>query len=104
MTYGGTFRYYTKIQARYGVDFSFVDTSSEEEVRRAFRPNTKLLHLETPTNPTMRLADIARLSEIAHEKGAIVLVDNTFCSPYLQKPISLGADIVMHSTTKFLNG
>ena len=104
MTYGGTFRYYTKIQARYGVEFSFVDTSDEDAVQAAFRPNTKLLHLESPTNPTMRLCDIARLSAFAHERGAIVVVDNTFCSPYLQKPLALGADIVMHSTTKFLNG
>jgi cystathionine beta-lyase/cystathionine gamma-synthase len=104
MTYGGTFRYYTKIQARYGVEFSFVDTSDEAAVHAAFRPNTKLLHLESPTNPTMRLCDIARLSAFAHERGALVVVDNTFCSPYLQKPLALGADIVMHSTTKFLNG
>jgi cystathionine gamma-lyase/cystathionine beta-lyase/cystathionine gamma-lyase/homocysteine desulfhydrase len=104
MTYGGTYRYYTKIQARYGVEFTFVDTASDEEVRRAFRPNTKMLHLESPTNPTLRLCDIAKLSEFAHEKGAIVVVDNTFCSPYLQRPLDLGADIVMHSTTKFLNG
>jgi cystathionine gamma-lyase/cystathionine beta-lyase/cystathionine gamma-lyase/homocysteine desulfhydrase len=104
MTYGGTYRYYTKIQARYGVDFSFVDTSREDEVRRAFRDNTRLLHLESPTNPTMALCDIARLSAMAHERGALVVVDNTFASPYLQRPLSLGADIVVHSTTKFLNG
>ncbi|MGH9369758.1 MAG: trans-sulfuration enzyme family protein [Thermoanaerobaculia bacterium] len=104
MTYGGTFRYYTKIQARYGVEFSFVDTSDEQEVCRAFRPNTRMLHLESPTNPTMRLCDIARLSALAHERDILVVVDNTFCSPYLQKPLSLGADIAMHSTTKFLNG
>jgi cystathionine gamma-lyase/cystathionine beta-lyase/cystathionine gamma-lyase/homocysteine desulfhydrase len=104
MTYGGTFRYYTQIQARYGVEFSFVDTSDEGAVHAAFRPNTKMLHLESPTNPTMRLCDIARLSAFAHERDAIVVVDNTFCSPYLQKPLALGADIVMHSTTKFLNG
>ena len=104
MTYGGTYRYYTKILARYGVEFTFVDTANGEEVRRAFRPNTKMLHLESPTNPTLRLCDIAKLSEFAHEKGAIVVVDNTFCSPYLQRPLELGADIVMHSTTKFLNG
>ncbi len=104
MTYGGTYRYYTKIQANYGVEFSFVDTTDADEVRRAFRPNTRLLHLETPTNPTMNICDIALLSQIAHEKGAIVVVDNTFASPYLQKPLSFGADIVYHSTTKFLNG
>ena len=104
MTYGGTYRYYTKIQARYGVEFSFVDTADPDEVRRAFRPNTKLLHLETPTNPTMNLCDIALMSQIGHEGGAIVVVDNTFASPYLQQPLALGADIVYHSTTKFLNG
>ena len=104
MTYGGTFRYFTKILGRYGVEFTFVDTSNEEGVRRAFRPTTKMLHLESPTNPTLRLCDIARLSALAHESGAFVVVDNTFCSPYLQRPLSLGADIVMHSTTKFLNG
>ena len=104
MTYGGTYRYYTQIQARYGVDFSFVDTANPDEVCRAFRPNTKLLHLESPTNPTMILCDIRRLAEMAHERGAIVVVDNTFASPYLQRPLELGADIVYHSTTKFLNG
>ncbi|HYK43447.1 MAG TPA: PLP-dependent transferase, partial [Thermoanaerobaculia bacterium] len=83
---------------------TFVDTAKPDEVRAAFRPNTKLLHLESPTNPTMRLCDIALLSQMAHERGAIVVVDNTFASPYLQRPLSLGADIVYHSTTKFLNG
>jgi cystathionine beta-lyase/cystathionine gamma-synthase len=104
MTYGGTFRYFTQILARYGVEFSFVDTSDESAVRASFRSNTRMLHLESPTNPTMRLCDIARLASLGHERGAIVVVDNTFCSPYLQKPLELGADIVMHSTTKFLNG
>ena len=104
MTYGGTYRYYTKILANYGVEFSFVDTTRPEEVERAIRPETKMLHLESPTNPTMQLADIAALSELAHRNGAVVVVDNTFASPYLQKPLSLGADIVMHSTTKFLGG
>ncbi len=104
MTYGGTYRYYTKILARYGVEFSFVDTARPEEVERAMRPETRLLHLESPTNPTMQLADIGLLSEIAHRTGAVVVVDNTFASPYLQQPLLLGADIVMHSTTKFLGG
>ena len=104
MTYGGTYRYYTKILANYGVEFSFVDTARPEEVERAIRPETKMLHLESPTNPTMQIADIAALSELAHRNGAVVVVDNTFASPYLQKPLSLGADIVMHSTTKFLGG
>src|SRR5262249_11601814 len=104
MTYGGTHRYYTKIQARSAVEFSFMDTSDPEAVRKAFRPSTKLLHLESPTNPLMGICDIALLSEIAHERGALVVVDNTFASPYLQKPLALGADISVHSTTKFLNG
>jgi cystathionine gamma-lyase/cystathionine beta-lyase/cystathionine gamma-lyase/homocysteine desulfhydrase len=104
MTYGGTYRYYAKILARYGVEFSFVDTDREEIVRKAFRKETRLLHLETPTNPTMRLADIGALSQLAHERGALVVVDNTFCSPYLQQPLKLDADFVVHSTTKFLNG
>jgi cystathionine gamma-lyase/cystathionine beta-lyase/cystathionine gamma-lyase/homocysteine desulfhydrase len=104
MTYGGTYRYYAKILARYGVEFSFVDTDNEETVRHAFRKETRLLHLETPTNPTMRLADIPALSRIAHERGALVVVDNTFCSPYLQQPLKLDADFVVHSATKFLNG
>jgi cystathionine beta-lyase/cystathionine gamma-synthase len=104
MTYGGTYRYYTKILANYGVSFSFVDTSRPDDVKKAIRPETKMLHLETPTNPTMQLCDIAKLSELAHRNGAVVVVDNTFASPYLQKPLALGADIVMHSTTKFLGG
>jgi cystathionine beta-lyase/cystathionine gamma-synthase len=104
LTYGGTYRYYTKIQARYGVEFTFVDTAKEADVREAMRPNTKLLHLETPTNPMMTLCDIPLLSKIAHDRGALVVVDNTFASPYLQKPLALGADFVVHSTTKFLNG
>jgi cystathionine gamma-lyase/cystathionine beta-lyase/cystathionine gamma-lyase/homocysteine desulfhydrase len=104
MTYGGTYRYYTKILANYGVTFSFVDTSRPEDVERAMRPETRMLHLESPTNPTMQLCDITALSDLAHRNGAVVVVDNTFASPYLQKPLALGADIVMHSTTKFLGG
>ncbi|HSE63345.1 MAG TPA: PLP-dependent aspartate aminotransferase family protein [Thermoanaerobaculia bacterium] len=104
LTYGGTYRYYTKIQARYGVEFTFVDTAKEADVREAFKSNTRLLHLETPTNPMMTLCDIPLLSKIAHDRGALVVVDNTFASPYLQKPLALGADFVVHSTTKFLNG
>src|ERR1700751_3140973 len=94
MTYGGTYRYYTKILARYGVAFSFVDTSDCEAVRKAFRPETRLLHLETPTNPTMQICDISALSQLAHGSGAMVVVDNTFASPYFQRPLALGADIV----------
>jgi len=104
LTYGGTYRYFTKIQARYGVEFTFVDTADAEAVRCAMRATTKLLHLETPTNPMMTLCDIPLLSQIAHERGALVVVDNTFASPYLQRPLELGADFAVHSTTKFLNG
>jgi cystathionine beta-lyase/cystathionine gamma-synthase len=104
LTYGGTYRYYTKIQALNGVEFDFVDTADAEAVKAAMRPNTKLLHLETPTNPMMTLCDIPLLSKIAHERGALVVVDNTFASPYLQRPLDLGADFSVHSTTKFLNG
>jgi cystathionine gamma-lyase/cystathionine beta-lyase/cystathionine gamma-lyase/homocysteine desulfhydrase len=104
LTYGGTYRYFTKIQARYGVEFTFVDTADAEAVRGAMRANTTLLHLETPTNPMMTLCDIPLLSQIAHERGALVVVDNTFASPYLQRPLELGADFAVHSTTKFLNG
>ncbi len=104
LTYGGTYRYFTRIQSRYGVEFTFVDTADEEAVRCAMRANTKLLHLETPTNPMMTLCDIPLLSRIAHERGALVVVDNTFASPYLQRPLALGADFAVHSTTKFLNG
>ncbi|HVR39342.1 MAG TPA: aminotransferase class I/II-fold pyridoxal phosphate-dependent enzyme, partial [Thermoanaerobaculia bacterium] len=81
-----------------------VDTSNVDAVRRAMRPETRIVFLETPTNPMMTITDIAACSEVAHARGALVDVDNTFCSPYLQRPIELGADIVVHSTTKFLNG
>src|SRR5439155_1443890 len=83
---------------------TYVDTSRVDSVRAAMRPNTKIVYLETPTNPMMTLTDIPACSEVAHKAGALVVVDNTFCSPYLQRPIELGADIVVHSTTKFLNG
>src|SRR5439155_16263261 len=83
---------------------TYVDTSRVDSVRAAMRPNTKIVYLETPTNPMMTLTDIPACSEVAHKAGALVVVDNTFCSPYMQRPIELGADIVLHSTTKFLNG
>ncbi|MFO7999361.1 MAG: PLP-dependent aspartate aminotransferase family protein [Bacteroidales bacterium] len=89
---------------KYKVESSFVNTSNLSEVEAAFRPNTKLLFLETPANPTMDISDIAACAEIAHRNGALLAVDNTFCSPYLQKPLDLGADIVVHSMTKFING
>lgn len=102
--YGGTTRLFTQIISRYGVEFSFVDTRDAENVRRALRPSTKLVHIETPTNPIMALTDIKAVADVAHEHGVPVSADNTFMSPYLQRPLELGADIVMHSTTKFLNG
>ncbi|MGA7887142.1 MAG: PLP-dependent aspartate aminotransferase family protein [Acidobacteriaceae bacterium] len=102
--YGGTTRLFTQVIVRHGIEFSFVDTSEAENVRRAIRPNTKLVHIETPTNPLMILTDIRAVGEICHQHGIPMSVDNTFMSPYFQRPIEFGADVVMHSTTKFLNG
>lgn len=90
--------------SRFGVESTFVDTSDLEAVRSAMRPNTNIVFVETPANPTVSLTDIAAVAEIAHERGALVLVDNTFASPMLQRPLELGADIIMHSMTKFING
>ena len=101
--YGGTFRLFDKILARYGLTFSWVDLADLNAVKAAFKPETKLLWLESPTNPMMRLADIATLADIAPD-GVLVAVDNTFASPAIQQPLVLGADIVMHSTTKYLGG
>jgi len=103
-TYGGTFRLFDKVLTRYKLEFSYVDTSRPELVEQAMRPNTKMLFVETPTNPVLRLTDIARTAEIAHARGARLVVDNTFASPAVQRPIAFGADIVTHSTTKYLNG
>jgi cystathionine beta-lyase/cystathionine gamma-synthase len=103
-TYGGTFRLFDKVLTRYGLEFSYVDTSQPDLVERAMRPNTKMLFVETPTNPVLRLTDIARTAAIAGARGARLVVDNTFASPVVQQPIALGADIVTHSTTKYLNG
>ncbi|MDQ1410937.1 MAG: cysteine-S-conjugate beta-lyase [Acidobacteriaceae bacterium] len=102
--YGGVFRLSTQLLVHFGLEFSFVDTSSSEAVLSAFRPNTKMLYIETPTNPTMRIADIAALAKLASQRDITVVVDNTFLSPYLQRPIELGAHIVVHSMTKYLNG
>ncbi|MGB9144507.1 MAG: PLP-dependent aspartate aminotransferase family protein [Acidobacteriaceae bacterium] len=102
--YGGTTRLFSQVIVRHGIEFSYVDTSDPENVRRAIRPNTKLAHIETPTNPLMILTDIRTVGDICRAHGIPMSVDNTFMSPYLQRPIELGADIVMHSTTKFLNG
>jgi cystathionine beta-lyase/cystathionine gamma-synthase len=102
--YGGTPRLFNQVVARYGIEFSYVDTSDLEALRRAIRPSTKLVHIETPTNPLMTLTDIRAVANICHEHDVELSVDNTFMSPYFQRPIELGADLVMHSTTKFLNG
>ncbi len=102
--YGGSYRLFSQVLQKFGLQFSYVDTSNVDAVRGAMQPNTKIVFLETPTNPMMTLTDIAACAEVAHARGALVVVDNTFCSPYLQRPIELGADIVVHSTTKFLNG
>jgi cystathionine beta-lyase/cystathionine gamma-synthase len=102
--YGGTFRLFDKIVRHYGVDFTYVNTSNLRDVENAVKPNTKMVFIETPTNPIMSITDIGAVSSIAHAKKAKVVVDNTFMSPYFQRPIELGADIVVHSTTKYLNG
>ena len=103
-TYGGTFRLFERVRRKFGLDFTYVDTSKPELVGPAIKPNTKYLFIETPTNPMLHITDIAAVSEIAHAKNVRVIVDNTFASPYLQRPLTMGADIVLHSTTKFLNG
>ena len=102
--YGGTFRFFTQIMDRYQIDCSWVDTTDLEAVRAALTPRTRLVYVETPTNPTIEVSDIAGAAEIAHAADARLVVDNTFMSPYFQRPLELGADIVVHSTTKFLNG
>jgi cystathionine beta-lyase/cystathionine gamma-synthase len=103
-TYGGTFRLFDKVMTRYGLRFSFVDTSDLPAVRSAFTDRTKIVFVETPTNPVLRLTDIASVAAMAHELDASLVVDNTFASPCLQRPLELGADLVVHSTTKYLNG
>jgi len=102
--YGGTQRLFNLVVRNYSIAIEYVDTGDLKAVEAAIKPNTKLIHIETPTNPIMSLTDIAAVSEIAHAHGVEVSVDNTFMSPVLQSPLGLGADIVMHSTTKFLNG
>lgn len=103
-TYGGTFRLFDKVLTKFGLTFSYVDTSQLDLVERAMTPQTKLLFVETPTNPVLRLTDLAGVARIAKAHGAALVVDNTFASPALQRPIELGADMVVHSTTKYLNG
>ncbi|HWV22863.1 MAG TPA: cystathionine gamma-synthase [Thermomicrobiales bacterium] len=102
--YGGTFRLFDSVFGRFGIETSCTDLSSLDAAREAVRPNTKLIWAETPTNPAMRITDIAGMKAIAEEAGAWLVVDNTFATPYLQQPLSLGADLVLHSTTKYLGG
>jgi cystathionine beta-lyase/cystathionine gamma-synthase len=103
-TYGGTFRLFDKVLTRYGLTFSYVDTSQLDQIEGAITPQTRMLFLETPTNPVLRLTDIAAAGAIARRHGIVMVVDNTFASPSVQRPIELGADLVTHSTTKYLNG
>lgn len=102
--YGGTYRLFEKVATFRGLEFDFVDLTSEEALRAKIRPETKLIWFETPTNPMLNVFDIAKISAIAKEHGILVVVDNTFMSPYFQNPLTLGADIVMHSMTKYING
>jgi cystathionine beta-lyase/cystathionine gamma-synthase len=102
--YGGTPRLFNQVLTNFGLTFSYVDTSDVANVERAFQKTTRLVFLETPTNPLMELCDLGAISELSHRRGVEVVVDNTFMSPYFQRPIEFGADMVVHSTTKFLNG
>src|SRR5580698_3329578 len=102
--YGGVYRLSTQLLVHFGLEFSFVDTSIPACVLAALRPNTKMIYIETPTNPTMRVTDIGAIAKLANERNVTLAVDNTFLSPYLQRPIELGAQIVVHSMTKYLNG
>ncbi|HSG09551.1 MAG TPA: PLP-dependent aspartate aminotransferase family protein [Longimicrobiales bacterium] len=103
-TYGGTTRMFNRVLSRFGIEFSYVDASDVAAVAAAMRPNTKLVHVETPTNPMMRVCDLAAVADVAHAGGALLSVDNTFASPYNQRPLELGADFVVHSSTKYVNG
>ncbi|HZL94886.1 MAG TPA: PLP-dependent aspartate aminotransferase family protein [Vicinamibacterales bacterium] len=103
-TYGGTYRLFERVLRKYQFDFTYVDTSDLQAIEGAIRRETRMLFLETPTNPVLRLTDLAGACEIAHARDVMVVVDNTFASPAIQRPIDFGADLVVHSTTKFLNG
>jgi len=104
VVYGGTHRLSTRVLTRFGIEYSFVDTANPENVRQAIKDNTKLIFTETPANPTLKLTDIAAVSDIALAKGIPHVVDNTFLTPYFQRPLELGADVSLHSTTKFIEG
>ncbi len=102
--YGGTYRIFDKVYKRYGIEFTFVDSTDVKNTETALRPNTKMIWLETPTNPLLRLADIEAHVQLGRAKNVVTVVDNTFASPYFQRPIDLGIDVVVHSTTKYLGG
>lgn len=102
--YGGTYRYFQQVMRDYGLEFSFVDTTDLNNVEQALRPTTKMVFVETPTNPMLRLTDLAALADFCKKHDLLLTVDNTFLSPYFQRPLQLGADIVVHSSTKYLNG
>lgn len=103
-TYGGTTRMFLRVFERLGIEFSFVDTRDPANIEAALRPNTRLVHVETPTNPMMKLCDLRAAADVAHAAGALLMVDNTFASPINQRPLEHGADVVVHSTTKYVNG
>jgi cystathionine gamma-lyase len=102
--YGGSYRLFSKVAVHRGITFTFVDPNQPDKLEAAFRPETKLVWIETPTNPMMNLVDIAAVADVAHRNGCLLCVDNTFMSPFNQRPLELGADIVMHSMTKYING
>ena len=103
-TYGGVTHMFTRVLEKLGLEFSFVDTRDPDRICEAMQPNTRLVHVETPTNPLMRICDIQAAADIAHDGGALLMVDNTFASPFNQRPLELGADVTVHSSTKYLNG
>ena len=102
--YGGTYRLIKEIFEPYSITFTFTDFADIEQIKKSFLPSTKMVWIETPTNPTLKIFDIGAISELSHKRNAIVVVDNTFLSPFFQKPLLLGADIIVHSTTKYING
>ncbi|HYG10151.1 MAG TPA: PLP-dependent aspartate aminotransferase family protein, partial [Pyrinomonadaceae bacterium] len=103
-TYGGTYRLFSRVLSNYGIEFTYVDTSDASNVEAAIQDNTRMVFVETPTNPVMMVTDLQAVSDMAHARGVRVVCDNTFLSPYLQRPMEFGVDIVLHSTTKYLNG
>lgn len=102
--YGGTYRIVTEVLSRYGVSHTFVDMTNIEEVERKIQPNTKVLYVETPSNPLLKVTDVRAICELAKSAGALTFVDNTFLTPLFQRPLELGADVVLHSATKFIAG